>query len=133
MNNITVLRTERDGVEFFTVVATGESGMSQRGLARAAGVSHTAIQKLESTLATRTPQKTLNSTSGKGLNPATKTSQKTLKPSSGKGFNPVTKAPSEWLQPFVGKDLNLSGDYEKNGGTVKVYTAEFCAAVIKHY
>jgi hypothetical protein len=38
MNNQTVLRTESNGIEFFTVVATGESAVSIRGLARMSGV-----------------------------------------------------------------------------------------------
>jgi len=33
------------GIEYFTVTATGESGMSQSGLARFCGVHHRAIQK----------------------------------------------------------------------------------------
>lgn len=133
MNNITVLRTERDGVEFFTILATGESGMSQTGLARACGVSRQALIKIEQALVTKLPSKSLKPSVSKGFNPVTKTPSKSLKPSVSKGFNSVTKAPSEWLQPFVGKDLNLSGNYQKNGGVVKVYSAEFCAAVIKHY
>ena len=47
-----ILRTEENGVEFFTVATTGESGMSQRGLARACGVVHSTIQKLEKRVAT---------------------------------------------------------------------------------
>jgi hypothetical protein len=38
MKNQTVLRTESNGIEFFTVVATGESAVSIRGLARMSGV-----------------------------------------------------------------------------------------------
>jgi transcriptional regulator with XRE-family HTH domain len=117
MTSLTVLRTERDGVEFFTVVATGESGMSQSGLARACGVSRQALIKIEQAL-------------------VTKSSLKTPKPSTGKGFAPVTKAPSKWLQPFAGKDLTLMRDYSNSDGktrNVTIYTAEFCAAVIKHY
>jgi hypothetical protein len=38
MTNLTVLRTESNGIEFFTVVATGESAVSIRGLARMSGV-----------------------------------------------------------------------------------------------
>lgn len=95
MKNPIVLRTEKEGVEYFTIALTGESGMSQRGLARACGVTHPSIIKLESNL--------------------------------------VTKSPSKWLEPFVGKELNLVTDYSKNGGSVTVYTAEFCAAVIQHY
>lgn len=41
-----ILRTEENGVEYFTVVETGESGMSQRGLARACGVDENTIRYL---------------------------------------------------------------------------------------
>ena len=34
-----ITRVERDGVEFFTIDATGESGMSESGLARICGIS----------------------------------------------------------------------------------------------
>jgi hypothetical protein len=67
----TIVRVERNGIEYFTVKATGECGMSQRGLARAAGVSHSAIQKLEKNLATKAPSKRLERFVGKDLNLAT--------------------------------------------------------------
>lgn len=70
MNN-SILRVKRDGVEYFTLVSTGECGMSQRGLARGCGVSHTAIQKLELALATKSPTKRLNRFVGKALTLAT--------------------------------------------------------------
>jgi hypothetical protein len=38
-----ITRVERDGVEFFTIDATGESGMSESGLARLCGVSRQAV------------------------------------------------------------------------------------------
>ena len=41
-----IIRVEEDGVEFFTVAATGESGMSQSGLARLCGVDEGAVRKL---------------------------------------------------------------------------------------
>ncbi|NKB17286.1 MAG: hypothetical protein HC770_02850, partial [Pseudanabaena sp. CRU_2_10] len=41
-----ITRVERDGVEFFTINATGESGMSESGLARLCGVTQQAISKL---------------------------------------------------------------------------------------
>jgi hypothetical protein len=127
MNNIAVLRTERDGVEFFTVVATGESGMSQSGLARACGVSQPSISELVAK-----------------LNPIGKQPSKKLKPSTSKGFGSIVrspqtligKAPSKWLQPCIGKDFTLIGSYSDSDiktRNVTVYTAEFCAAVIKHY
>jgi hypothetical protein len=43
-----ITRVERDGVEFFTIDATGESGMSESGLARLCGVTHKAVSKLVS-------------------------------------------------------------------------------------
>jgi hypothetical protein len=43
---------ENSCVEFYTVLATGESGMSQSGLAILAGVSPQALIKLETTLLT---------------------------------------------------------------------------------
>ncbi len=75
-NSSEVLRTERNGVEYFTVVATGESGMSQRGLARACGKTHRTIQKLEIDLATKSPSKWLQPFVGKGLNLATNFTKK---------------------------------------------------------
>lgn len=41
-----IIRCEQDGVEFFTVQATGESGMSLSGLARLCGVTPDATSKL---------------------------------------------------------------------------------------
>jgi hypothetical protein len=66
MNN-SILRVKRDGVEYYTLVATGESGMSQRGLARACGVTNPAILKLEKQLITKSPSKWLQSFVGKDL------------------------------------------------------------------
>lgn len=68
MNNITVLRTERDGVEFFTIVATGESGMSQRGLARACGKALSTVQNLVKNLTDGKPPKRLERFKGMDLN-----------------------------------------------------------------
>jgi hypothetical protein len=59
---MTITRVIRDGVEFFTIDATGESGMSQTGLANLCGVSHQAINKtlrnLVATNGEETPLKT---------------------------------------------------------------------------
>ena len=43
-----ITRVIRDGVEFFTIDATGESGMSESGLARLCGVTPKAVSKLVS-------------------------------------------------------------------------------------
>lgn len=53
--------------EFYTVEETGESGMSQSGLAILSGVSRQAIIRLEETLVTNSPSKTLESFVGKVL------------------------------------------------------------------
>jgi hypothetical protein len=45
-----VIRQEREGVEYFSLEATGESGMSLSGLARLCGVEQKAIHKLLSSL-----------------------------------------------------------------------------------
>ena len=41
-----ITRVERDGVEFFTIDETGESGMSESGLARLCGVTRVAVNKV---------------------------------------------------------------------------------------
>lgn len=47
-----IVRVVEDGVEFFTIEATGECGMSQSGLAKLCGVSRQAIDKLIDSLST---------------------------------------------------------------------------------
>lgn len=73
-----ITRVERDGVEFFTVDETGESGMSESGLARLCGVSPVSIHKFVSS-------STLTWDQEKALNPAFR---KTIafKPGSGKNL-----------------------------------------------
>lgn len=56
-----ITRVERDSVEFFTVDDTGESGMSESGLARLCGVSPVAIHKfISNTSLTWDREKELN-------------------------------------------------------------------------
>jgi hypothetical protein len=96
--NDNILRHEKNGIEFFTLVDSGNSGISQTGIARLCGKSRQAIIKLEKTL--------------------------------------VTKSPSKWLKDFVGKDLTLVTKVSTSDKKVRnatIYTAGFCAAVIKHY
>lgn len=45
MNSQTVLRTESNGIEFFTVVATGESAVSEIGLSRMSGVDRQTMRR----------------------------------------------------------------------------------------
>ena len=54
---MTITRVIRDSVEFFTVDDTGESGMSESGLAVLCGVSQQAINKLLRSLSTTSPEK----------------------------------------------------------------------------
>jgi hypothetical protein len=61
-----ITRVERDGVEFFTIEATGESGMSEAGLARLCGVTRQAVMKvLRETGVTKHDENSLKSPSGK--------------------------------------------------------------------
>ena len=53
--------------EFYTIESTGESGMSQTGLAVLCGVSRQAIISLEQTLVSKSPSKWLESLVGKDL------------------------------------------------------------------
>ena len=49
---MSILRREDNGIEFFTVQTTGESGMSQSGLARMCGVTQKAVDNLLERLGT---------------------------------------------------------------------------------
>lgn len=67
-----ILRYESEGIEFFTVQATGESGISHRGLAILCGVTHTEINKLVNNLETKQAPKRLKAFSDKDLHLETK-------------------------------------------------------------
>jgi hypothetical protein len=54
---MTITRVIRDGVEFFTVDETGESGMSESGLAILCGISQQAVNKLLRSLVTTSSEK----------------------------------------------------------------------------
>ncbi|MEG3882044.1 hypothetical protein QT972_32290 [Microcoleus sp. herbarium7] len=54
-----IIRKDEDGVEFYTIELTGQSGMSQSGLASLAGVTQQALSNLEDTLTSRAPSETL--------------------------------------------------------------------------
>jgi hypothetical protein len=49
---MSILRVEQDGVEFFTIIATGVSGMSEIGLSRLAGVRQQSINDLIKSIST---------------------------------------------------------------------------------
>ena len=63
-----ITRVERDGVEFFTIDETGESGMSESGLARLCGVTRVAVNKVvRMFLATYNSEKSLEPHRNKSL------------------------------------------------------------------
>lgn len=69
---MSILRYEENGIEFFTVQATGESGISHRGLAVLCGITHTAINKLVNNLETKHYPKRLEAFREKSLHLETK-------------------------------------------------------------
>ena len=68
---------EKDYLDFYTIKANGECGMSLSTLAKLAGVSKQAISKLESTLSTKAPSYYLESHTGQELTLST-SKRKTL-------------------------------------------------------
>lgn len=66
-----IIKKEEKEIEFYTVDLTGQSGISQTGLAILAGVSRQAISRLENTLATKAPSESLEPFIGKPLTLAT--------------------------------------------------------------
>lgn len=62
-----IIRKDEEKVEFYTIALTGQSGMSQSGLARLAGVSRQALIDLETTLVSRAPSEYLEPFVGKDL------------------------------------------------------------------
>lgn len=65
-----IKKTEGEGsdkIEFYSVALTGQSGMSQTGLAILAGITQQAMSQLERTLTSRAPSEWLQPFVGKGL------------------------------------------------------------------
>ena len=68
MTNLAVIHKEEDGVQFFTLEATGESGMSRSGLARLCGVQESSIRELLDNLGRgKATSKSLESLLGKKI------------------------------------------------------------------
>lgn len=99
-----ITRAERDGVEFFTIDATGESGMSESGLARICGMTQQAIN--------------LYLKSFRDL-PTSKNDKN--------DFNPAL-AGSVWLQA-----RGLSTIEKTKIRNLAIVRADVCATVIEHY
>ncbi|ELS02950.1 hypothetical protein Xen7305DRAFT_00026680 [Xenococcus sp. PCC 7305] len=114
-----ILRYEENGIEFFTVQATGESGISYSGLAILCGVNQSTITRLISKL--------------RNINPMRARQEIQPTSNSNNGFNPMRDNATKRLKAFIGEELHLEGDYKKQGGETKILRADFCAAVIKHY
>ena len=64
---MSILRYESNGIEFFTVQATGESGISHRGLAILCGISHWTINDLVKNLEAKKASKRLKAFIGRDL------------------------------------------------------------------
>lgn len=62
-----IIRKDEEGIIFYTVVITGQSGTSQNGLARLAGVDPRTLRVLDDTLRTSAPSKSLEPFVGKDL------------------------------------------------------------------
>jgi len=62
-----IIREQENGIEFYTIELTGQSGMSQTGLAEFAGVTRGAISDLEDILKTKAPSEYLEPFVGKLL------------------------------------------------------------------
>jgi phage antirepressor YoqD-like protein len=62
-----VLKAVKDGIEFYTIQTTGESGMSSAGLARACGLDPSTISKLLKALVNKSPSDILEPFVGNSL------------------------------------------------------------------
>lgn len=62
-----IIRKNDQGIEFYTIALTGQSGMSQSGLAVLAGVDGSTLSRLEDTLLHKAPSEFLESFVGQSL------------------------------------------------------------------
>lgn len=62
-----IIKKDENGIEFYTIDLTGQSGMSQSGLAVLVGVDQSTLSKLEDTLMNRSPSECLEPFVGKSL------------------------------------------------------------------
>jgi hypothetical protein len=125
-----IMRGDRDGVEFYTLLMTGIGGMSLSGMGRLSGVKHTTISRLVDAIES-------------GVDPLVRVPpEKSSKDLSGKGptlvrvppENPNYAVASKQLKPFLGAvPILFDGRDDKNTGNLKIYRYDFSAAVIRHY
>jgi hypothetical protein len=97
------LSEDSSNSQFFTVEATGESGMNQTALAVLCGVTQPSISSLMSNLASKSPSKFLDHLVGKDL-----------------------------ILASNKKYPGLTVD-SKNPGLVTVYKASVCASIVQYY
>jgi hypothetical protein len=76
MDSLALILVEQESVEFYTVAATGETGISITGLAILCGVTQQAISKLVKGVTTNKPTKRLERFVGENLDLTTNTGQK---------------------------------------------------------
>jgi hypothetical protein len=127
-----IMRGKQDGVEFYTILATGSGGMSLSGMGRLSGVKQSTVSRLveaiengDDPLMRVTPEKSSKGSPGEVPDLMRVTSE-----------NPNYAVASKQLKPFLGAvpilfDGNDSDDPEI--GNLKIYRHDFAAAVIRHY
>jgi hypothetical protein len=131
-----IIRVVQNGVEFYTRVCDGESGMSQSGIGRLVGEHHhqigriaTYLENFENTEIPEKPKRT------KGRPP--KQRSETFYEDFLKDGDPLAhKWLSKQLEPFIRSvpTLAQSGTLDgKDLGNIKIYRHDFCGAVIRHF
>lgn len=127
-----IMRGDRDGVEFYTLIRTGIGGMSVSGMGRLAGVSQSNISRLVKRL--EYPSDPL----------MRKLHSESLEHNPAKGADLMRKLSkseenlviSKQLRPFIGNvPILFDGrdDKNKRTGKLKIYRYDFCGAIFRHY
>jgi hypothetical protein len=99
-----LIRSEQNGIEFYTVESTGESGISQSGLAKLCGVRSPSVYRFEATLLRSQASSDLESL------PA-------------EGFEDFTLLRNDEKAIVNGKE----------SGNLKIYRSRFCIEVVKYH
>jgi hypothetical protein len=101
-----LIKFEQNGIEFYTVEATGESGISQSGLAKLCGVTRPSIVNFAKT-----------------LTPVTCEGETVSEPSDTKSFEDFTLVTNSGKAVVNGRE----------SGSLRIYRSNFCIAAIKYY